>query len=312
MIFSESPCGDNKDPSCMKTIRLIAEEHLTYVPHHVAEKLGLFAARGLNVDVNYNSGPGGSWLADVLAEGGADIARGGVWIPLMYRGRLEELRIFAQLCARNTQVIVSREPYPDFRWSDLYGKKLLISASSTSQWMYLEGVLLENGVDLGRIKFIRDLDERTTSRLWHGGFADFYLVYSPQAEALLCGGYHIATDIAVSGGEVPWSVYYTTPAYLEENRRELEDFVAALSEAACWIDGHTPAETAALIAPDFAAVPQPVLAASVERMRGHGTWSTDMTVRPSPFARYQNMIAAYGLIEQPVAYGDIIDNVSAP
>jgi NitT/TauT family transport system substrate-binding protein len=295
----------------MKKIRLIAEEHLTYVPHHVAENLGLFARYGLTVDVNYNSGPGGSWLADVLADGGADIARGGVWIPLMYRGRLEELRIFAQLCGRNTQVIVSREPCPNFRWSDLYGKKLLISASSTSQWMYLEGVLLENGVDLDRIKFIRDLDESTTNRLWRGGFTDFYLVYSPQAEALVRDGYHVATDIATSGGEVPWSVYYTTPAYLERNRQELEGFVRALSEAAAWIDNHSPAETAALIASDFKTVSQPVLAASVERMHSHRTWSPDMTVRPAPFARYQNMIMAYGLIEQPVAYSDILDNVAA-
>lgn len=293
----------------MKTIRLIAEEHLTYVPHHVAEHLGLFERQGLTIEVNYDSGPGGSWLADVLAEGKADIARGGVWIPLMYRGRLEELRIFTQLCGFNTQVLIAREPHLDFQWSDLYEKKVLLSAGSTSQWMFLKGVLRESGIDLSRIQFIRDLDEATTTRLWHGGFTDFYLTYSPLADALLMEGFYLAADLSVVAGEVPWSVYYTTPRFLAEKRTELTGFVRALSEASEWIDAHTPEEIGTLISPDFQTIPIPVLIAAVQRMRSHHTWSADMSVRREPFMRYQGMIAAYGLIDAPVAYNDIIDTI---
>jgi NitT/TauT family transport system substrate-binding protein len=294
----------------MRTLRLIAEEHVTYVPHHVAQHLGLFAEHGLAVDVNYDSGPGGSWLADVLAEGRADIARGGVWIPLMYRGRLEEIRIFAQLCGFNTQVLVARNPQPHFTWSDLYGKKVLLPASSTSQWMFFKGVLREAGIDTGRITFIRDLDESTTNRLWRGGFTDYYLTYSPLAEELLNEGFYVAADFSLAAGEVPWSVYYTTPQLLDENRPAITGFVAALSAAAEWMGCHSAAEIANLVAPDFKAVPTPILAASVDRMQSHGTWSPDLRVRPEPFMRYQGMIAAYGLIEAPVAYDDIIDTQS--
>jgi NitT/TauT family transport system substrate-binding protein len=291
----------------MKTIRLICEEHLTYVPHHVAEHLGLFARQGLTIETNYDSGPGGSWLADLLAEGRADIARGGVWIPLMYRGRLEQIRIFAQLCGRNTQMLIAREPHSNFQWSDLYGKKLLMPASSTSQWMFLKGVLLEAGIDITRIRFIRDLDESTTTRLWRAGFTDYYLTYPPLGDALLQEGYNMATDLAVSAKPVPWSVYYTSPGYLNANREPLGKFVAALSDAAAWMEQHSAVETAKLIAADFPTVSLDVMTRSIERMSSVGTWSPNMTVRPEPFARYQGFIRDYGLIESVVPYDDIIE-----
>lgn len=291
-----------------KTIRLVAEEHLSYVPHHVAAHLGLFERYGLNIEINYDSGPGGSWLADMLADGRADIARGGVWIPLMYRGRLEEIRIFSELCSRNTQVLIGRDAQPNFSWSNLYGKSVLLPASSTSQWMYFKGVLVEAGIDIEKIRWIRDLDESTTTRLWRGGFCDYYLTYSPLAEELLEDGYHFATDFSLSTGAVPWSVYYTSPGYLAENRGALVAFNRALSEAVAWMDEKGAAATAELIASDFADTGAAHLTAAIRRMHDNGTWTTDMSVIPEPFMRYQGMISDYGLTDAPVPYADIIDN----
>ena len=288
-------------------LRLIAEYSLTYAPHHVAEKLGYFHEAGLEIALSYESGPGGSWLADVLARNEADIARGGVWIPMMYRGYLEDLRIFAQLCDRNVQVLLSRENDRQFNLGDLVGRRVMLPAAATSQWMFLAGVLAENNVDVTQVRWLRDLEASTMARLWRGGFADYFLVSAPLADQLLSEGYHAAADLGEVGRRVPWSVYYGHASTLAVKREPLERFTAALSRGALWIANSTADDVARLIGDDFPQWSHSQLERSIARMQGHNVWLPDMRVPEATINRYQKMITAYGLIEQPMPYDQIVD-----
>ena len=288
-------------------LRLIAEHSLTYAPHHVAEKLGYFDAADLDIVLDYASGPGGSWLADVLARDEADIARGGVWIPMMYRGHLEDLRIFAQLCDRNVQILLSRQESPDFDFTDLIGKKVLLPAAATSQWMFLAGLLGERGVDAARIQWLRDLDISTMARLWRSGFADYFLASAPLADQLLSEGHHIAADLGIVGDRVPWSVYYARPSVLEAKKEPLVRFLNALSLASHWISHNGANEVARLIGCDFSEWTQLQIERSVARMQRRHVWLPDVRVPEATLLRYQKMIAAYGLISEPMAYEQIVD-----
>lgn len=286
-------------------IRLIAEHSLTYAPHHVAEKLGYFADAGVEVATSYQSGPGGSWLADVLARGEADIARGGVWIPMMYRGHLEDLRIFAALCHRNTQVLLSRRSEPGFTMKDLIGRRVLLPMAATSQWMYIRGLFEEAGLPWHKVQWLCDLEGSTMRRLWRSGYADHLLASSPAADELLAEGYHAALEIADTGA-VPWSVYYAPAATAQRRAGVLTRFTAALGRASAWINEAPAAESARLLAPDFPGHQTADLARSIERMRIQNTWSPDMRVPEAPLARYQSMIASYGLIPAPLPHGEIV------
>lgn len=288
-------------------LRLIAEHSLTYAPHHVADKLGYFADAGLDIDLNYDSGPGGSWLAEVLARGDADIARGGVWIPMMYRGHLEDLRLFAALCHRNAQVLFTRTALKDFSLRQLEGQRIMLPAAATSQWMYFRGLFEEQGADWTKVLWIRDLEVRTMLRLWRGGYADGFLTSPPLAETLMAEGYHAALDFTDTG-TVPWSVYYAARATIEEKAEPLARFTAALSRAAEWMAGAQAGEIARLIAADFPAWELPVIERALARMLAKGTWSADMHVPPAALQRYQKMIASYGLIPAPMPHRSIVDD----
>jgi len=291
-------------------LRLIAEHSLTYAPHHVAEKLGYFADAGVDIDLNYESGPGGSWLAEVLARGEADIARGGVWIPMMYRDYLEDLRLFAALCHRNAQVLFTRTPSENFSLRELEGRRIMLPAAATSQWMYFRGLFEEQGADWGKVLWIRDLEVRTMLRLWRGGYADGFLTSPPLAETLIGEGYHAALDFADTG-PVPWSVYYAPRTTIEEKAEPLSRFVGALSRAVEWMEEVPAAEIARLIGEDFPAWDLPVMERALARMRDKGTWNRDMHVPAEPLQRYQKMIASYGLIPAPMPHGTIVDDRAA-
>jgi len=287
------------------SIRLIAEHSLTYAPHHVAEALGFFHDVKLSVKTSYQSGPGGSWLADTLARGEADIARGGVWIPMMYRNHLEDLRIFAALCHRNAQILLSRIPHANFTLNQLHGKRVLLPMAATSQWMYLRGLFEEAGMDWCAVSWLRDLEASTMTRLWCAGYADYFLASTPLADELLAQGFYAALDLADTGA-VPWSVYYATQIFIQTHGEILTRLSTALARAGQWILDNDPADTARVLAHDFPTVSMSTLTAAIGRMRQKHTWRANTVVPQDALDRYQGMISSYGLIAEPFAYPNII------
>jgi NitT/TauT family transport system substrate-binding protein len=277
-----------------------------YAPAYLAQTLGFFRDRDLTVDTSIPAGPGSSWLTDNLHQGKADVAMGGIWIPLTYRGRLGDFPIFARVCSRNPQALMARAPVAKFDWSLLYGRKVLLPMSSTSQWMFLEGAMKEAGVEIGRITFLRDLDIATTTNLWRAGLADFYLVDPPLIEELEDEGYHVATTLAESCGPVPWTVYYTTPAFLARRDGVAGRFRDAIGAALTWLGNHDDREVAEAIGPFFPGVSRGNLARAIRRLRANGVWVETPTIEEKSFMRYQRIIADYGLIDEPYSFGDVV------
>lgn len=267
-----------------------------YAPAYLAEDLGFFAEQDLEVDSTVYAGPGSSWLADNLLDAKAEIALGGIWIPLMYREHLASFGIFAQVCRRNPQVIIGRVPVDDFSWELLYGKKLLLPLNATSQWMFLEGVLLESKVDLSRIRFIRDLDAATMNRLWRAGFADYYLVTPPLSEQFEREGSHIVTSLAEVGGAVPWSVYYTTTEFLKTSEDKIVRFARAINRSMAWLEANDPSAIADALRRRFPELEVSTLTLTVSRLKARGIWPTSVEVPQDSYMRYQRIIAAFGLI----------------
>jgi NitT/TauT family transport system substrate-binding protein len=229
----------------------------------------------------------------------------------MYRRCLEDVRAFAQLCARNVQLVLRREGGRPFAPADLNGRTFLMPAAATSQWMFLAGVLREKGVDLDRVRFVRDLDVKTTTRLWRAGFADYYLASAPLADGLVAEGFDVAADMAALGGPVPWSIYYASPSFLSRHGDAVRRFREALSEAAAWIGAHPAEDVVAAIAADFAAWPRETLRRSVDRLQRDGLWPADNRFAREPLMRYQRMMVDYGVVGEPLAYEEIVAPVAA-
>jgi NitT/TauT family transport system substrate-binding protein len=271
---------------------------LKFAPQYLAEELGFFAANDIAITGNIDAGPAGSWLADNLVSRAADIALGGIWLPLVYKDLgIAELVPFAAVCHRNPAILISRTPLTaPFSWSMLEGKRLLLSLAATSQWMFLEGVLQEHDVDVDAIRIVRDLHVATTRSLWRNGLGDFFLVEPSLAFALLDQGYAIATTMAASGGPVPWSVYYTRPELLEGDA-PARRFGKAIDQALAWLLDPANAEEAAdRLARRFAKTNPAHLRAVLDHFKTSRTWQTDTAIDAAATARYQAMMVRYGLL----------------
>ena len=71
---------------------------VNYFPEFIARELGFFADEGLEAKVEVlGNGPG---VPRDVGSGAADVGLGGIWLPMLYRGRLHTFIPFAQLCNR--------------------------------------------------------------------------------------------------------------------------------------------------------------------------------------------------------------------
>ncbi len=285
--------------------------YTNYAPCYLAQTLGFFSANGLRVDTSVPAGPGSSWLASNLVDDKADFAMGGIWIPLAYRDRLASLPISMLVCHRNPQVILAREAMPDFTWQSLYGRKMVLSMSATSQWMFLEGSMKAAAADPGKVRFLRDLDTATTLRLWRGGLGDFFLADPVNAEELEEEGYHVVATMAGLCGPVPWSVYYTHQRVLDMPNGMAARFASSLQQALDWLHAHDDEAVAAEIASYFPDKPRRLLVRSIGRLRGDGVWSKSTRIQQDSFDAYQRIIADFGLIERPFAFAEVVAHPEA-
>lgn len=277
-----------------------------YAPAYLAEDLGFFAREGLAVSSDVYAGPGSSWLADNLLQGKAEVALGGIWIPLAYAGRIATLHAFALVCARNPQVLMARRPAGSFDWDQAYGQHVLLSMSSTSQWLYLEGGIREKGHDPALIHFIRDLEETAMLRLWRAGLGDYFLVTPPLSEELEEEGFHTVLSLAKAFGDVPWSVYYARPADLGPGGENLRPFAHALQCSLDWIHAHTSDDIAHVLHSRFRDVPHLRLSRAIEGLRKSGVWPTSATIPMKPYTRYQKMIMRYGLTDELLSFDEMV------
>lgn len=280
---------------------------------YMAKALGYFAAEGIDIVWDVDAGPGGSWLVDNLVADKAEIALGGIWLPLTYRqlGLCDALP-FAALCHRNPGVVLGRTPIADrFDWTMLYGKRVLLSLAATSQWMYLEGVLKEAGIDMTRIKFVRDLHVRTMRSLWAAGYGDFFFTEPLAGEGLAESGETIAFTLAEAAGPVPWSVLYAKAALFRRGDRLGQRFFAAIERAAAWLVQTDPDAVGAALSEFFPKASPPQIARAVKRFRQTGVWSGSMAIDRAASDRYQAMMVAYGLLDRPEPYPATADLLRA-
>lgn len=281
---------------------------IKFAAQYLARELGFFRDERLEVVEGVDAGPGGSWLAANLRAGKAEIALGGIWLPMLYRqtGLADDIP-FACICHRNPAVLIARHRLQQgFTWSSLTDRRVLLALAVTSQWMFLEGVLLEHKVAPAQVRFVRDLHVETQLELWRAGYGDFFLVEPAVAETLVQEGFFVAATLAQAAGAVPWSVYYAPRQALAERDSPVERFRRAVARATAVLVGDDPGEAVAILARRFPSTSKPAITRAVTHLRESGVWRADTLIDRAATLRYAGMMQRYGLLDpaKPVPFVD--------
>ena len=208
---------------------------LFYAPQFVALHRGFFANEGLDVVVKTATDAAGTVRA--LMDGRAEIALGGLMRSLDLADRGGPFLVhFAEVNSRNGFFLLSREPRPEFAWSDLVGRTVISFAEAPTPWQCMLTVLRRNGVDPARVRIERTLPVTEAIAAFRGGHGDFLETGQPATEALLAErAAHLVASMGTATGPVPFSSYMTTPKRLADEREVLSGVTRALYRAQRWL-----------------------------------------------------------------------------
>lgn len=281
---------------------------INYMPEYLAQKLGYFSDAGLEVS-SYVPSPWTKVLTDI-DSGEYQCVVGGVWAPLIYKNWIKNYSVFAKVASRCPLVLISREPVDVFDWRLLEDKVVLVSGGNgASPGLFLSGCADEGGADVTRIKFVNNFTAAMLFDCFKGGLGDMVLLKSDLASILVnsgCG--HVAADLAVCGGIVPWSVYYTVPEVMEREDNITGRFTLALQRATDWLLSHDSAEVKDILAEKWPKVDIDSAVSMVDTFKNVGMWDETVCIKEDELMRWQGFLLKGNVINRRFAYDDIIDS----
>jgi NitT/TauT family transport system substrate-binding protein len=282
-----------------------------YAPQFVALYGRHFAGEDLDVEV-VTAGPGLT-TTGALIDGHAEIALGGIMRSLDAADRGGPFLVhFAEVNSRNGFFLLSREPRPDFTWTDLVGKTVVGFAEAPTPWQCMLTVLRKHGVDPATVRIERALPLPEAVATFEHGHGDFFETGQPFTERLIADGTaHLAVSMGEATGPVPFSSYMTTERFLKHGRDVLARFTRGLYSAQRWMTRADAKQIADLIAPAFAEIASDIRHRAVARYLAQGTWARDPIIRRPGYEYLQTILLDGGFITRSHRYEDLIDTVIA-
>lgn len=283
---------------------------INYMPQYVAEKLGYFSDVGIKVETSLPS-PWIKVLKDI-DSGSHHAVCGGIWVPSMYISHgVQEYSAFAKISSRCPYKLVSRHPIDNFKWKDLENKTILIPCDGgASAYIFLIGTLKDAGVDVSTIRFIHDLVESMIVDCFSlGTMGDFIFATAVAADNVSHSkkGY-IVSEMATDGGEVPWSVYYSTIDVANDEKNLNGRFALGLQRGLDWINSHSGEDCREILKEKWPQLDMDTAIATIDRFKRDGMWATSIEIGVREYENYARYQVDAGIIDKALPYERIVDD----
>lgn len=132
--------------------------------------------------------------------------------------------------------------------------------------------------------------------------------FEPHATSLEAkGDGYVVASLGEDSGYVPYTAFSAKKSYLEKNPAVIEAFTRALQKGMDYVQTHTPAEIAKVIAPQFAETELATIETIVGRYAAQDTWKADLIFSEDSFTLLENILEEAGELDGRVPYADLVD-----
>ncbi len=308
IIVPFTGCG--KDDG-LKTIKLNEVTHsVFYAPLYLAIEQGYFEEEGLKIDLTNGGGADKSMSA--VLSGNAHIGlMGPETVVYVYNQQKADYpKVFGQLTQRDGAFLVSRNPEPDFEWTDLRGKEVLAGRKGGMPAMTFEYIMKELNIIDGQDFTMRyDVEFNLITSAFLAGTADYCTAFEPVAsENQANGKWHIVASVGEQGGDIPYTSFIALSSYIKNNQDTLKSFLKAIKKAHEFIATHTELEVAEAIVKQFPSTTINSIETSVKSYKSINAWKTDLQATEASFDRMQTIMSNAGELTQKAPFAKIVDN----
>jgi NitT/TauT family transport system substrate-binding protein len=279
-----------------------------YAPMYVAIEEGYFEKEGIQLTLVTGFGADKTMTAVLTGEADIGFMGSESTIYTYAEGSQDYVVNFAQLTQRAGNFLVSREPIENFTWDMLKGSTVLGGRAGGMPEMVFEYILKKNNIDPKTdLTIDQSIDFGSTAAAFSGGQGDFTVEFEPHATSLeaKADGYVVAS-LGEESGYVPYTAFSARKSYIEAHPDVIQSFTNALQQGMDYVNGHTPEEIAAVIAPQFAETDVETITAIVTRYYDQNTWKDNLIFEEDAFTLLQNILEEAGELPARVPYADLV------
>jgi NitT/TauT family transport system substrate-binding protein len=291
----------------MDHINVMALRHSAfYSPLLLTIAGGHLRAEGL--EVTYEIATPERTVPGSIAAGTCDVAQSAVATSFAALERHESIDIvhFAQINGRDGFFLVGRQADPDFSWTKLRGRRVLVDHFFQPLAMF-RYALHRHGLAFEDIDAINAGDVDAIERAFREGHGDYVHLQGPAAQQLEHDGVgHVVAALGDAVGPVAFSSLCARRDWLMTDiaRALMRAYRRGLAQAR----GGDPIELAALLgeAGYFPAIDLAVLAATVLAYQRLGCWRDDPAIPQSDYEHLLDVFGFSGLITRRHPYSAAI------
>jgi NitT/TauT family transport system substrate-binding protein len=302
----------NGSKSSLKTVRLNEViRSVFYAPFYVAMNNGYFKDEGLNIDLSIGQGADKT-MQEVISKN-ADIGFCGPEqsIYIQNQGKEDYPVVFAQLTQRDGSFLVGRKDEKNFKWEELKGKTIIGARPGGVPEMTLEYVLKKHGLDPKKdVNIITNIDINATAEAFKSGTGDYVALFEPSASMLrqTNSGY-IEASIGSEAGPLPYTCYFTTKSYMDNNKDTLVKFTRAIYKGQQWVQSNSDSKVAEKIKSFFPGTDVGLLAQNVSNYKKVNAYADSPKISKDDINRLMNIIEGYqkDLIKTRPAFNKLVN-----
>ena len=206
-----------------------------YAPHYVAISEGFFEEEGLEIELINAGGADKAMAALISGEVQVGFMGPEATIYVYNEGGKDQPINFAQVTQRDGSFLVSKNPNPDFKFSDLSGSEIIGGRKGGVPEMTLEYVLKANGLDArpddetAEVNVRTDISFDAMAGAFTGLDAEYVTLFEPLATTMEQQGKgYIVASIGEQTDNIPYTCYSATTSYIEANSDTIQAFTNAI------------------------------------------------------------------------------------
>ncbi|MGE5554207.1 MAG: ABC transporter substrate-binding protein [Betaproteobacteria bacterium] len=288
-----------------ETVRSVA-----YYPMYVAFTQGFFDQEGLEID--FSTAWGGDKCAAALFSGQVDLNLMGpeAAVYIYNQGASDYLVLFGELTAKDGQFLVSKEPQPNFKWTDVKGKTIIGMRPGSMPQLCDEAAVRNAGLDPKKdVKIITNITYTALAGAFASGMADYAALFEPQASMAEKEGFgYVVASIGEAVGPTAYTGFHARKSFIKAHPEIVQRFINAIYRGMLWCQNHTPEEIVKAIERFFPEADKDVLLRAIKRYIKIGGIQKNPIVTRESFTRLQDLVAAGGELSKRVPFEAMVDN----
>ncbi|MBU3131268.1 ABC transporter substrate-binding protein [Clostridium gasigenes] len=283
-----------------------------YAPMYAAINKGFFEEEGL--EIYLSTGQGADKTMQQVLSKNADIGFCGPEqvIYINNQGREDYPVLFAKLTQRDGAFLVGRTEESDFKFESLKGKELIGGRPGGMPQMSFEYVLKQHGLNPKTdVNLVTNLDFTATAGAFKAGTGEYVTLFEPTASMLEKEGTgKIVASIGDEVGELPYTCFFSSKSYMDENPQIIEKFTKAIYKGQQWVIENSNEEIADAIIEYFPGTEKDIIVKVISNYKEINALATEPRIEEEKISKLMDIIESYDekLIPKRPSFEKIVDN----